>query len=34
MSAKLTQLRNSTPVRVGALFVISLSFMMAAAFSA
>jgi hypothetical protein len=34
MSAKLAQLRNSTPVRLGALFVISFSFMMAAALSA
>lgn len=34
MSAKLAQLRNSTPARLGALFVISLTFMMAAALSA
>jgi hypothetical protein len=34
MSAKLAQLRNSTPVRLGALFTISLIFMMAAALSA
>jgi len=34
MSAKLVQLRNSTPVRLAALFTISLIFMMAAALSA
>jgi hypothetical protein len=34
MSAKLAQLRNSTPVRLAALFTISLIFMMAAALSA
>ncbi len=34
MSAKLAQLRNSTSVRLGALIVISLTFMMTAALSA
>lgn len=34
MSAKLNRLRNSTPVRLGALFLISLCMMMTAALSA
>jgi hypothetical protein len=34
MSAKLARLRNNTPVRIGALFVISLTLMMTAALSA
>lgn len=34
MSAKLARLRNNTPARFGALFLISLCFMMTAALSA